>query len=53
MNPTQTAHTKGQEEEMLTCSLCHKECIARLAHLHQDEWIGDECCWDERLRMTE
>ena len=35
------------------CSLCGKQCSMKTAHLHQAEWIGDECCWDERLRASE
>lgn len=35
------------------CSLCGKPCAASRAHLHQGTWIGDECCWDERLRASE
>jgi len=35
------------------CKLCKKTVPAATAHLHQGEYIGDECCWDERLRSTE
>jgi hypothetical protein len=34
------------------CSLCGKEISPKTAHVHHDRLIGDECCWDERLRMT-
>ena len=37
----------------ITCKLCKELCNADQAHLHQGEWIGDECCWDERLRASE
>lgn len=37
----------------VTCSICRKECAAKMAHIHQEQWIGDECCWDERLRASE
>jgi hypothetical protein len=40
-------------EPQVTCSLCGKNCNADGAHLHGGEWIGDECCWDERLRSSE
>ena len=43
IGPTKTA----------VCSLCGKPCDAGKAHLHQGKWIGDECCWDERLRSSE
>jgi hypothetical protein len=39
--------------ETVTCKFCVKECIAATAHLHQGQWVGDECCWDERLRSSE
>lgn len=35
------------------CSICHEYCDANQAHVHNGEWIGDECCWDERLRASE
>ena len=41
-----------EPETTVTCTLCHGPAPARLAHLHQGEWIGDEC-WDERLRASE
>lgn len=37
----------------LTCSLCDRPVSVNSAHLHQGKWIGDECCWDERLRSSE
>lgn len=39
--------------ELVTCVSCKRDTPAITAHLHQDEWIGDSCCWDERLRATE
>lgn len=39
-------------EVVVTCKLCHEECPAETAHLHQGEWVG-ECCWDPRLKVTE
>ena len=38
---------------MIQCSICHNECDVVQAHIHQGKYIGDECCWDERLRTTE
>jgi len=35
------------------CSLCGGQAPLKTAHLHQGEYIGDECCWDERLRSSE
>lgn len=40
-------------DETVKCSLCGELCNVRTAHLHQGEYIGDECCWDERLRSSE
>lgn len=35
------------------CSSCHKPVPRRTAHLQREKYVGDECCWDERLRTTE
>lgn len=35
------------------CALCGELVNKLTAHRHQGKWIGDECCWDERLRSTE
>ena len=40
-------------KKTVTCSLCGEEAPAITAHLHQDKWIGDECCWTEQLRGSE
>ena len=37
----------------VTCSMCNRVICAETAHLHAGDWVGDECCWDERLKMTE
>jgi hypothetical protein len=42
-----------EEEDVVACKLCGEWVPADTAHLHQDAWIGDECCWDERLRSSE
>lgn len=39
--------------DTIACSLCGEPCNKETAHLHQDQYIGDECCWDERLRSSE
>lgn len=41
------------EPETVTCKLCGEEAPVKTAHRHSGGWIGDECCWDERLRRTE
>lgn len=41
------------EDEEILCSLCSEYCSLLTAHIHQGKYIGDECCWDERLRITE
>lgn len=43
----------GRAPKKATCSLCGKPCDAGKAHLHQGKLIGDECCWDERLKASE
>ena len=35
------------------CSACQQNCLARTAHHHQRQWIGDGCCWNEQLRSSE
>lgn len=45
--------TTEQEQKTVVCKFCRKETDPYTAHLHQEEWVGDECCWDERLRSTE
>jgi len=37
----------------IICSTCHRPTAANAAHLHQGEWIGDNCCWDDRLKSSE
>lgn len=41
------------EDWELTCSFCHKPIDPTTAHRHNGSYVGDECCWDERLRTTE
>lgn len=43
----------SQLSPTVKCKRCKELCNADQAHLHQGEWIGDECCWDERLRASE
>jgi mono/diheme cytochrome c family protein len=35
------------------CSICHQPCLGESAHLHQDKWICQERCWDDRLKASE
>lgn len=35
------------------CSICHSAIRIKDAHLHQGKLIGDECCWDDRLKASE
>lgn len=41
------------DEILVVCYLCGEAVPENTAHRHQGKWIGDECCWDERLRTTE
>lgn len=47
----------GGDAKSVTCAICRKKCKLETAHLHSgedgDEWIGDECCWDDRLHASE
>lgn len=38
---------------LVCCKFCHEMVAAATAHLHDGGWVGDACCWDERLRATE
>ncbi len=38
--------------ETVICHFCNNEVLSKESHLHQGYFIG-ECCWDERLRVTE
>lgn len=38
--------------ELVNCSICGHGTPIDDAHLHQNEWVG-ECCWDDRLKITE
>jgi transcription elongation factor Elf1 len=44
---------KEWDDGTINCSLCGEPCSAKLAHVHQGKFVGDECCWDERLRGSE
>lgn len=41
------------QPEMVECKFCHLGCGKLTAHRHGDGWVGNECCWDERLRSSE
>lgn len=32
------------------CRFCQSQVPEATAHFHDGGWVGDECCWDERLR---
>lgn len=40
-------------EETVKCRYCGEQVPVATAHQHDGDWIGDECCWDERLRSSE
>lgn len=46
-------HPEGWLDDAVPCALCNRLVSGRCAHRHQGLWIGDECCWDERLRSSE
>jgi hypothetical protein len=39
-------------EEVGVCKFCD-EPVGVDYHLHEKGFVGDDCCWDERLRSTE
>lgn len=47
------ARANELDGDRVWCKFCGHQVSAVTAHLHQGEWVGDECCWDERLKMTE
>jgi|694.fasta_scaffold139348_2 hypothetical protein len=55
--PTHYIDLEGAREDKrlpeCVCSICHMACNPVKAHLHQGEYIGDECCWDDRLKASE
>ena len=40
-------------KHQVKCYLCEKIVPLDTAHRHQGGYIGDKCCWDERLKSTE
>lgn len=40
-------------KDTVKCELCGNTVDAKTAHLHNGQYIGDDCCWDERLKATE
>jgi hypothetical protein len=39
--------------ELVECKFCHQPTPAHTAHRHEYGWVGDDCCWDERLRSSQ
>jgi len=60
-NQTKAAHEEiatilyeeNELPEAVICKICGKLTPGHTAHRHQGHLIGDECCWDERLRASE
>jgi hypothetical protein len=46
-------HAVYEKMRRVECSLCGGLAFASSAHVHQGRYIGDECCWEERLRSSE
>lgn len=40
-------------EPTVVCKFCRILVPRATAHRHQGKWVGDKCCWDERLRISE
>lgn len=45
--------TQKPKLRRVRCKLCKNLVPRETAHRHQGGWIGDDCCWDERLRSSE
>lgn len=45
--------TSVESGRWIACSKCGQQCPAATAHLHQGQYIGHDCCWDDRLKATE
>ncbi|WP_091454763.1 hypothetical protein [Actinokineospora iranica] len=43
----------GVDVELEVCVFCEDDVLLATAHRHGRGWVGDSCCWDERLRATE
>lgn len=45
----------GEEKtsRRVRCKFCKNLVPKATAHRHAGSWVGDECCWDERLRNSE
>jgi hypothetical protein len=41
------------DAEVASCMFCRQNVLLATAHRHTGGWIGDACCWDERLRSTQ
>lgn len=44
---------RPSETPTVECKFCGEQVPAATAHMHQGSYVGDDCCWDERLRSTE
>jgi hypothetical protein len=44
--------TEIEEADQVECKFCGQMVPASTANWHAGSWVGDECCWDERLRST-
>ncbi len=42
-----------KQEATVPCEICGQPVPVSTSHLHGDGYIGDACCWDERLRSSE
>ena len=52
-SPSHIIDMELARDNVKICCICGNFCDAVTAHIHQGQFIGDECCWDERLRASE
>ena len=41
------------DSSTVTCLICQKQVPGSTAHRYQDAYVGDACCWDDRLKASE
>ena len=53
VNPVDFGLASDSDSAFVACKFCGKQVPEKTAHRHEDGWVGDGCCWDERLRSSE
>lgn len=53
MSGPRVAKKRRSAARTVPCKFCERQVPANTAHAHQGAWVGDDCCWDERLVATQ